>query len=84
MATVVDTKTKIEWDVPTTRARFPWDEWTNGEMYQAVQGDDFQCGPHSFTAQLRAKGEKISKPVKTRVEQNGDKGPASVFFQFGK
>lgn len=83
MATVVDTKTKIEWDKTTTRARFPWDDWTNGEMYQAVQGDDFQCGPHSFTAQLRAKSEKISKPVKTRVEQS-DKGPASVFFQFGK
>ena len=83
MATVLDKKTEIDWDSTTSRARFPWDEWTDGQTYQAVQGVDFQSGPYSFTQQLRKKAEKLGVEVKTRVEQDKDE-PASVFFQFGK
>jgi hypothetical protein len=88
MAAVLDKKTSIDWDSHTSRARFPWDEWTNGEVYQGIQGEDFQCGPHAFTAQLRARAEKLGVKVKTRVEKGteGEAGSsvvASVFFQFG-
>lgn len=82
MATVLK-KNDIDWDTPTSRRRFPWDEWTDGQTYQAVQGIDFQSGPHAFTAQLRKKAETLGIGVKTRVEP-ADPEPASVFFQFVK
>lgn len=83
MATVLK-KNDIEWDTPTSRRRFPWDEWTDGQTYQAVQGEDFQSGPHAFTAQLRKRAETLGLEVKTSVEKNmGDKS-AVVFFQFVK
>jgi hypothetical protein len=36
MATVIDKKTSIDWDVPTTRRKFPWDDWTDGQIWQVI------------------------------------------------
>lgn len=83
MATVLDKKTSIDWDVPTTRRKFPWDEWTNGETWQAMEGDDFAANHAVFKTQLKTRAEKLDMNVKTRVGKP-DKGPASVFFQFVK
>lgn len=82
MATVVDPKTKIDWNQNTSRARFPWDEWMDGQIYEAVEGKDFHSPPNSFTAQLRKKAEVAEKKVKYSI-QNTEK-PVLVIFQFEK
>jgi hypothetical protein len=83
MATVIDKRTHLEWDEPTTRRKFPWDEWTNGEVWQAIEGEDFAANFAVFKTQLKTRAEKLGVEVKTRVEKS-DGGPVSVFFQFVK
>lgn len=84
MATAVDKKTSIEWDTPISRGRFPWDEWLEGGIWQAVQGEDFQSSHPVFLQQLRKRAQNEGIEVKTRVEKpsEGQEGPVSVFFQF--
>jgi hypothetical protein len=83
MATVLDKKTSIDWDVPTIRRKFPWDEWTDGQMWQAIEGEDFAANHAVFKSQLKNRAEKMNMQIKTRVEKS-DSGPVSVFFQFVK
>lgn len=83
MATVLDKKANIEWDVPATRRKFPWDEWTNGEVWQAIEGEDFAANHAVFKSQLRTRAEKLGREVRTRVEKS-ENGSVSVFFQFAK
>jgi hypothetical protein len=83
MATILDKKTTIDWDIPTTRRKFPWDEWTNGEMWQAIEGEDFAANHAVFKSQLRTRAEKLKMNVQTRVEKP-ENGSVSVFFQFVK
>lgn len=83
MATVIEKNSNIDWDIPNTRRKFPWDEWTNGEVWQAVEGEDFAANHAVFKTQLKTRADKVGMKVKTRVEKS-EKGPTSVFFQFVK
>lgn len=83
MATVVK-DTNIEWDAePSSRRKFPWDEWTNGKTYQAVEDKDFASNVNSFVQQLRNRAEKDSLNIKTRIVRP-EQGAPSVIFQFSK
>lgn len=83
MATVLDKKTSIEWDEPTTRRKYPWDEWTNGEVWQAVEGEDFASNHAVFKTQLNSRAEKLGMEVKVKVEKP-EKSSVAVCFQFVK
>lgn len=82
MATVIDKKKTVEWDTETTRRRFPWNDWTNGEIWQAVEGDDFKSPASVFKQQLKKRAEANKLTLKTSVQRDGD--TVSVVFQFSE
>lgn len=95
MATVIDNSVEIQWDTPQTRGRFPWDQWTDGNTYQAITGsknesgeltpdaDDFHSAPAMFVMQLRKRADKESRQIMTKVQRGAVGDPVSVFFKFG-
>jgi len=83
MATVIDKKTSIDWDIPTTRRKFPWEKWTDGQVWQVVEGEDFTSSVSTLKVQLKARAEKLGVEVRTHIEKSGDV-PTVVFFQFVK
>lgn len=82
MATVVNDK-NIDWDPSSSRRKFPWEEWTNGKTYRAVEDKDFASSVNSFVQQLRNRAEKDSMTVNTKIVRP-EQGAPSVIFQFSK
>lgn len=58
--------------------KYPWSEWTDGQVWLAVAGEDFTCAPESFRAVLhnRATFERLSVSVR--------KCPDGMAFQFSR
>ena len=57
---------------------YPYDEWADGNLREALQGEDFTCHPHSFRAALHRWARRNGDVrLSTRVD-NG-----RVFFQLG-
>jgi hypothetical protein len=84
MATVIKNTESVEWASMTSKARFPWAEWTDGKAREVVQGVDFQSPPGSFTAQLRTRAKDNNLKVKYAVTPEADGKAATVIFQFEK
>jgi hypothetical protein len=83
MARVIDAN-KVEWDSVSSRARFPWAEWTDGKAREVVYGVDFNSPPSVFTAQLRKRATDNNLKVKYAVTKETEDSPAKVVFQFEK
>jgi hypothetical protein len=59
------------------RSTYPWDEWTDGSIYQATPGDDFTCKVESFRSTLSGVAAARSMKVRSRLLDD-----SSVVFQF--
>jgi hypothetical protein len=42
---------KYEFTV-TKRGKYPWEKWFNGDILQAVQGEDYTCSSGAFIAAI--------------------------------
>lgn len=77
MAKVV---TGIDWDSharqPGPKAKYPWTDWMNGEVWEAVKGTDFDITCQNFVASLHAKARAKGMKCKTRTMND------KVHFQF--
>jgi hypothetical protein len=84
MATVVDENAaaEITWDDVQTKPRFPWDEWTDGNVYQVIEGVDFKSNSASFRMQLRKRAEATKKDLNVKTVKDDKSKAVSVFFQF--
>lgn len=66
-------------------ARYPWDQWTNGSLWQATEGEDFTCSLRSFISNLQTVSRKRGLKVHTRrLKSIADEGTTiiTVAFQF--
>ena len=63
---------------PGRESKYPWDEWTDGQVYLAEQDKDYTCKLESFRDGLREHGHRNEMKVRTRVH------PEGVVFQFYK
>ena len=71
---------KLEAFPETAKSRtYPWDEWTDGSVWEIKQGEDFTCKPHGLGLYEVAK----SRGMKVKVHHPG-KEPGTVVFQFYK
>lgn len=61
----------------TRTSTYPWDEWTDGSIYQAFPGDDFTCKVESFRSTLSGVAAARTMKVRSKLESDG-----SVVFQF--
>lgn len=63
--------------------KYPWSQWANGKPWEVVHGTDFECGPDSFVAILRAKARTLT--MKVRIRRGFDDNDTAVIaFQFFK
>lgn len=65
-------------ELPPRKTRYPWQEWTNGKVWAASQGKDFDCDTVSFQAAVRTHAYRHKLKATTRIQ--GD----TVVFQFEK
>ena len=59
--------------------KYPFHEWADGNVWEAVQGVDFKCSLISFAALIYKHADRNG--IKCRVHKPGDK---RVIFQFYK
>lgn len=76
-----------EWDFSRSRERgskYPWDEWTNGDIIKVKQGVDFQSKPSSFRSALQSQATKLSEGSDKlfKVKASVDEKNGIVVFQF--
>jgi hypothetical protein len=62
----------------TRKSRYPWDEWTNGSIWQAKVGEDFDTSVKTFSQGLYAYGKRHG--MKTEVRTVDDTTVAFCFF----
>ena len=60
----------------------PWDEISDGRIWELVQGEDFKGKPAGVEARIRAKAKQIGREVETRVPQPGRNRPPVILVQF--
>lgn len=68
-----------EWDFSRTsnrESKYPWDKWTDGEIWKVEAKKDFTCKPASFRSALQTHADKIEKKVRASVRDE------FVVFQF--
>lgn len=63
--------------------KYPWSEWLDGKVREAVAGEDFEIEPEAFQNLLyqRATREGQGTKVKTLRRQTDD-GTPTIVFQF--
>ncbi len=57
---------------------YPWDKWTNGEVYELTQGEDFKTNPASFRALVHRTAKSRGLAAQTTIRKN------QVVIQFGE
>lgn len=62
--------------VTPSQHRYPWDEWTDGNAYRAVMGEDFNCSTDSFRQAIYQCAHRLKLSAKVSV--HGE----TVEFQF--
>ncbi len=61
-------------------SKYPWDEWTDGQIRKAIKGEDFETTAADFRSMLHAAGGRYGMKVKTRTPHDQE----SISFQFYK
>jgi hypothetical protein len=61
-------------------AKYPWEEWTNGSVWEIVQGQDYDVSTENMRVNLHLRAGKEDKKVITRLAR--EPGPEKLLFQF--
>src|SRR5687767_12218246 len=64
-----------------TGARYPWDEWLDGSVWELVRGEDFAAKPTTLRANAQGQAKKRGGRVRSRAAQASD-GRDAVIVQF--
>lgn len=51
-------------------ARYPWDEWLDGQIWQIVAGEDYECSTESMRVQVYGAAKRLGTKATTRVTSN--------------
>lgn len=63
-----------------TQARYPWEQWLNGDIVQVFQGEDYTAKTKTIVASARTQAKRRGGSVKTRLLDDG--GRESIVLQF--
>lgn len=62
------------------KAKYPWDEWTDGSVWEIRRGDDYDVATENMRVNLHMKADALSRKVRTsKVRLNDGEG---LVFQF--
>lgn len=69
-------------DFPMVRgeARYPWDQWLDGQVWELVSGEDFTAKPPTLKANAQLQAKKRNGRVRTRQFLAGER--QTVVLQF--
>jgi hypothetical protein len=56
----------------TRTSKYPWDSWTNGEIWQVRAGEDFQSNVKTFVQGLYAYAKRHGMKVEVRADSDND------------
>ena len=59
------------------RAKYPWKEWTDGQIWKVEQGVDFHCSPESLRYSVHGRARVLGRKAHTAVVDD-----KHVVFQF--
>lgn len=59
-----------------SNAKYPWNEWMNGQTWRITQGVDFDCKTQSIKFLIYKRAEVLGITVKVHTES-----PTSVIFR---
>ena len=59
-------------------SKYPWEEWSDGKIRKAVNGEDYETSTSDFRSMLHAAATRVGMKVKTRKDPD-DK---FLVFQF--
>lgn len=61
-----------EWPsiVRTRQSRYPWSDWTNGQIWKVKEGEDFESNLKTFVQGLYAYGKRHGLKVEVRTDPN--------------
>jgi hypothetical protein len=64
--------------------KYPWDEWTDGSVWEITRGVDFDCDAETMRGQIKVRQRKDGTNARTSVHRGVDGQPDRVVFQFDK
>ena len=66
----------------SSKSKYPWDEWSDGRIYEIKKGIDFNCSVTGMQSQIRMRARSTSKENdQVRVSIGEDD---TIVFQFYK
>jgi hypothetical protein len=66
---------------PTSKARFAWDQWLDGQVWELLAGDDFDASkPATFRRNARAEAKERGGEVRTQLLER--EGREVIVLQF--
>ena len=76
-------------EIPISRTpKYPWDQWTNGELWIVARGIHYSCTTAALRARLHQKanelrrlGENVEKVVTRQIPEEQEEGD-KLAFQF--
>ena len=68
MASVVD---DVSFDGPGRPGKYPWESWLNGQTWELVQGEDFECHSDSMQSAVYAAARRRGLSVSIRTNDSG-------------
>lgn len=67
-------------DRPSARQKYPWEEWTDGSVWEIRQGIDYDVATENMRVNLHMKADAQSQKVKTKKVR--DEEGEGLIFQF--
>lgn len=64
------------------KPQYPWEQWTDGAVWQVVHGKDYQCTSGSLVVYLYHKARTQGVNVRTSIIRGKGSKPDRVVFQF--
>jgi hypothetical protein len=64
-----------------TGARYPWDEWLDGSVWELVSSEDFHSKPPTFRANAQTQAKKRGGRVRSKRVEAAN-GREAVVLQF--
>lgn len=62
-------------------ARYPWNDWLDGSVWELVRGEDFNSKPSTLRANAQTQAKKRGGHARSKAATTGD-GRDAVVIQF--
>jgi hypothetical protein len=70
MVRVAEVVSAEDWPAGTYDARYPWDEWFDGQMWKLRRGEDFDVMPSAFRSAISMAASRRRVKVTTRIRED--------------